>query len=167
MSLTGPLEEERQAETLPVSLRLSPESVTAYPGDLITLRLEVDPNGQVVDTVAASVAFDPRYLAVVNAEGQLVKEVTPGDILTTVLQNQVDATAGSIHFVTGVLSGAPAHQPFTLATLHFKVVAQIPEDGTVVRLLSGLDHQTGAYYAGQRLDTTLSSSRLSTAGRLR
>jgi hypothetical protein len=53
--LVGPPEEERRAETPQVSLRLSPESVAARPGDMITLRLEADPNGQVVDTVAASI----------------------------------------------------------------------------------------------------------------
>jgi hypothetical protein len=165
--LAGPLEANRQVEPLPVSLKLSPESVLAGSGDLITLRLEVDPNGQVVDTVAASIAFDPKYLAIVNAEGQLAEEVTPGDTLTTLLQNQVDATAGSIRFVAGVLSGAPARQPFTLATFYFKVIAPVSEDGTAVRLLSDAGHQTGAYYAGQRLYTTLSSSRLSIAGRLK
>jgi hypothetical protein len=167
VSLTGPLEEERQAETPPVSLRFSPALVTAHSGSLITLRLEVDPNGQVVDTIAASIAFDPRYLTVVNTEGQLAEEVTPGDTLNTVLQNQVDATAGSIHFVAGVLSGNPVRRPFTLATLHFKVVAPLPEGTIVVQLLSDAGHQTGAYYAGQRLNTTLSSSQLSTASRLK
>jgi hypothetical protein len=163
---TGPPEVERQAETLPVSLSPSLESVTANPGDLITLRLEVDPNSQAVDTVAASIAFDPKYLALVNAEGQLVEEVTPGDTLNTVLQNQVDAAAGSIHFVAGVLSGTPVRQPFTLITLHFKVIAPLSEGETSVRLLSESEHQTGAYFAGQRLDTVLCNSQLSPVGRM-
>ena len=102
-----------------------------------------------------------------DTEGQLVREVTPGDILTTVLQNQVDAAAGSINFVAGVLSGSPARQPFTLATLHFKVIAPVPEDGTAVQLLSDVSHQTGVYYVGQQLGTMLRSSQLSPAGRLK
>lgn len=139
---------------------LEPATTQVSPGEIFTVDIKVDASGQPTDTAEAWVKFDPGYLRVVDNAGNETGVIEDGELKIDgtwpqVLANAVDNTGGFVHYAAGRTGteGSAANRLFTLATIRFKVVASIPDGGTVLSFLtealretvamSGLDDVTG------------------------
>jgi hypothetical protein len=82
-------------------------------GDVVSLTLEIDPQGQPVNGAMVHLSFNPALIEVV--------EVNLTDYLPLVLEGPViDNQQGEVRFAAGIL-GQTISEPFTVATLSVKV----------------------------------------------
>jgi hypothetical protein len=106
------------ADSLPANssgalLAFSAEEIQVEAGDVFTLTLEIDPNGQPVNGAMVHLGFDPALVEVIEVN---LTDQLPFVLLEPVIDNQ----QGSVRFAAGVL-GQTLTEKFTLATLSLKV----------------------------------------------
>jgi len=101
-------------------LSIAPSEAVLHLGGIVPLIVTAamsDP----VDSADLHLSFDPALLQVVDAAGQPVGKIEPGQTLTVTLQNRVDNQGGNIYFSAG---RAPRRTPisgtFTLATFYVR-----------------------------------------------
>ncbi len=133
-----------------LTIRVDPAQYTANVGAMFELALQVQAGTNYLDVVDAVLTFDRALLRVVDANGVEINTITPGNTLSTVLQNNVNNSTGQITFSAGRPVGSnPASGTFTLATIRFKAIA--PTSSTSVAFTAN----TRAYYQGNALGLTL------------
>jgi len=122
-----------------VAISLNPASRSVALNEQFTMNIQVAAGTQAVDTVQASLNFNPALLRVVS--------ITPGGSLGTVLQNTYNNTNGTLDFGAGALPPATAPSgTFTLATVTFQGLANT--SGTPISFNSAAPRETGAFYQG-------------------
>lgn len=127
-----------------VDLSIEPSPSHASIGQVFSIDLSVSAHGQPVQAIDTVVAYDPQYLQVVDAQGNETNAVEPGSVLGTILFNQVDNNQGRILYSAGQLQGDYPDGAFVLATVHFKVIAEL-RTAVEIAYLNGSD----VYYQGQ------------------
>ena len=120
------------------NLGLTPPVQGVSVGQIFTMTLSVQADGQPVDGTDAVIGFDPQYLRVVDANGQEVNEIEAGTELEIVLRNVVDNQNGRIEYSAGQLEGDPPVGSFDLALVRFKLIAE-PPVATEIEYLTGTD----------------------------
>ena len=91
--------------------------------------VQVQAGEEVVDTAAATLAFDPAILQVVS--------VTQGAAFTTVIaENTYDNNTGQIEYVAGSPGGS-ATGTFTLMTVRFEAISQTTAGSPIIFSTSG------------------------------
>lgn len=96
------------------SMSLSPATLSRDVGDEFTVDIVVDPEGEESSGATALISYDSSKLQ--------AQTVTAGTSYTQELTNEIDPTAGQIHFDAGVL-GTTVTSRTTLATITFKAIA--------------------------------------------
>jgi hypothetical protein len=105
-------------------MAFSAEEMTVAVDEVVTLTLDIDPRGELVNGAMVHLSFDPDLVEVV--------EVTLTDHLSLVLAEPlVDHQQGVVRFGAGVL-GQTLSEKFSIATLSLKVKAATP--GTTITL---------------------------------
>lgn len=125
-----------QAGAALMSLQASAASVNV--GDTFNVTVQVVAGVQEVDTVQASIDFDPNYL-------EVVAQPTSSGVLTTPLQNVYDNSLGTVDFGAGLL-GSSISGTFSVVTVQFRVKAAT--SGTTLSFHSGLPRETNVLYQG-------------------
>lgn len=138
------------ATTNTITIRVDPAQYTTNVGVIFEVALQVQAGTNSLDVVDALLTYDHTLLRVVDADGVDSNTITPGNILSAVLQNTVNNATGQITFSAGrPVGSAPASGTFTLATIRFKAVA--PTSSTNIDFTAN----TRAYYQGNALELTL------------
>lgn len=109
--------------TGPVNLVMIVQGAPVNPGDEFDLVLQVQAGVQEVDVVSAYVDFNPAVFQVVN--------VVSGSTLPVVLNNVFDNVAGTFDYEAGKLGAPFPSGTFTLATVHFQLVAAVPNSAII------------------------------------
>ncbi|MDX9864705.1 MAG: cohesin domain-containing protein [Anaerolineaceae bacterium] len=125
-----------QAGTALMSMQASSTSVNV--GDTFNVTVQVAAGTQEVDTVQASIDFDPNYL-------EVVAQPTSSGVLTTPLSNVFDNTLGTVDFGAGLL-GSSTSGTFSVVTIQFRVKAST--SATTLSFHSGLPRETNVLYQG-------------------
>lgn len=107
-----------------VTMALSPATTAVNVGQTFNLSVQIVAGTQPVNTVQASLKFDPVYLEVVN--------ITPTGDFSSVVQNVYDNNAGTIGFASAKLGGSSTGT-FSVAQIQFK--AKTAVTSTVVQFL--------------------------------
>jgi uncharacterized repeat protein (TIGR01451 family) len=102
-----------------VLLTVSPTSSRLRAGETFIVEMGVHAGSQAADGVQAFLSFDPAVLQVVDENGQPAGQIIPGPVLTTVLTNAVNNTAGVIVFAA---QGEPQDGRFLAASARFRAV---------------------------------------------
>lgn len=135
------------------ALRLSPAISHVRAGEVFAVEIDVLAGRQPVDRVHAFLNYDPTVLRLVNAQGDPVAQITPGGVLSTVITNATNTSAGAINFVAG---GQPAGGRFVAGIAHFRAISTTVASAVTVNvtgtrstdlLLAGesvIAYQTGA-----------------------
>lgn len=98
-------------------LTVVPQIITTTVGQTFSVGLMVETGRQQLDNVSAHLNFDETKLQILN--------ITPGDTLDQIQQNQFDNSQGSIDFTAGTLSNFPTGN-FRLATITLLSLAETP-----------------------------------------
>lgn len=125
-----------QAGTALMSMQASATTVNV--GDTFNVTVQVAAGTQDVDTVQASIDFDPNYL-------EVAAQPTSSGVLTTPLSNTFDNTLGTVDFGAGLL-GSTISGTFNVVTITFRVKAAT--SGTTLSFHSGLPRETNVLYQG-------------------
>jgi len=105
----------QSAGTVPMTLE--PATTTVNVGQTFNMTVQIAAGSQPVNTVQASLKFDPTYLE--------VQSLTPVGGLDGVLQNEYDNAAGTISYATGKLGGSVTGT-FGVVQISFKAKATVP-----------------------------------------
>jgi hypothetical protein len=107
-----------------VLVRVEPASVSIGRGDVFTVGLQIVAGSQPVDGAEVHLDFDPRYLQVVDGDGQPAGTIEDSGMLENLLMNLVSVAqgVGHIDFAAGTLEGTPPSGTFTVATVRFKAL---------------------------------------------
>lgn len=109
-----------------VTLAVTPVSVSAAPGDVFVLSLQVEAGSQALDGVQAEVSFPPALLEVVDADPTAAGvQISGGSTLPTKLVNTANNTLGTILYAAGVVLNPDASVTgtFGLAEVQFRAKA--------------------------------------------
>ncbi|MBI2303493.1 MAG: peptidoglycan DD-metalloendopeptidase family protein [Chloroflexi bacterium] len=108
-----------------VSLTLVSVPPRVKTGEVFPLTIALlNPARQPIHGAEVHLAFDPRYLEVVDAAGKATTTVAAGDALPLILYNQADNKEGRITFAAGAALGTTwSHEKTTLATIYLKAKA--------------------------------------------
>ena len=129
------------------TMGFSPTTVSgAQVGDTVELQVLLDADGVTFDTVGCLINFDETLLQVVDAAGAPASQVEPGDLPGFSAVNT--ATEGTIEFAQGILPPGQAGGTFTVATIRFKVIAELPGGGTQVTFEGVGSGWTGVFEGG-------------------
>jgi hypothetical protein len=122
----------------PVSLGLSPETVTTAINGCFTLDIMVQAGTQPVNNGELYLTFDPAVLQVVNSDCTQPATSIAADQTTfnNLLLNEANNTTGTIRYDAGRL-GTPATGTFRVATIHLKALGE--SQGTQVAFASLTD----------------------------
>jgi hypothetical protein len=121
----------------------------AQVGDAVVLRVPLDADGVTFDTVGFLINFDQTLLRVVDAAGDPASQVEPGNLPGMNVVNTASNVEGAVEFAQ-VIIGGQTGGTFTVATVRFKVIAELPAGGTQVVFVNGQGN-TGVFQAGQQL----------------
>ena len=133
--LLGKLAYTNQGLALIADVGLSVDSATTQNGDIFTLDIRVQPNGQEVDTADVRLTFDRNYLRVVDSSGNASASIIadPDGVFGNVLRNNADNSAGAIRYAAGPdFTQSPRATSFRLATIRFQAIQ--PTSGTLIQL---------------------------------
>ena len=118
-----------------VTIGLRPDSVAKVPGTTFVMEIVIDATSQEIDSAQAHLDFDPRYLTVVDEDGQPAHEIIPGTALPQIMQNMADNELGQIGYAAGhLVPGAVLQRPFVLATIRFRAEDLTPRTDVVFHL---------------------------------
>ena len=113
-----------------VFLSLDPRAVAASVDEVFAVDIIAESATQSFDAVEAYVDFDPTYLRCVDAAGNPVTAITPGEP-TMIQQNTVDPAAGEVSYAARVpLGSAPITGRVCVATMYFRALAATPAGGS-------------------------------------
>jgi len=101
-----------------VQLAIDPPAITVSPGQVFTLQVLVRAGTQQVDGAEAHLDFNPAFVR--------VRTLTPGAILSTILENKFDNTNGTVDYAAGTLVRPRPSGTFTLAQIEFEALAVTP-----------------------------------------
>ncbi|GAB4556577.1 MAG: hypothetical protein Kow0047_00170 [Anaerolineae bacterium] len=126
-----------------VYLFVEPITHTMPVGACADLAIQLDAGDHAIDAVDVHLAFDPNFLQVVGGDCSTpATQVTPGADLPTVLQNEVDNTAGDIRLGLGrQLGGSAPTGLIALGQFKVKGVQATGAEGTPIDFADG----TGVY----------------------
>jgi len=141
---------------------IEPSAMNVLQGEVFTINIKVEANGQPVDGVQAYINFDPNYLRVVDTGGDETNQITNGELFDAtwpdVLTNAANNSTGQIDYAAGKgIGGSSANTLFTLATIRFKAITQTDNATAIVfntstpratKAVYGLDTVTGAVTNG-------------------
>jgi hypothetical protein len=119
-------------------MTMQPSATSVSVGGTFTVTVKVAAGTQNVDTVQASIDFDPNYL-------EVVPPLSASGVLTTPLQSTYDNTLGTVDYGAGLL-GSTISGTFSVVTVTFKVKAAT--SGTTLSFHSGLPRETNILYQG-------------------
>jgi hypothetical protein len=132
------------------TMAFSPTTASlAQVGDAVVLRVPLDADGVTFDTVGFLINFDQTLLRVVDAAGDPASQVEPGNLPGMNVVNTASNVEGAVEFAQ-VIIGGQTGGTFTVATVRFKVIAELPAGGTQVVFVNGQGN-TGVFQAGQQL----------------
>ena len=102
-----------QASSGGVTLAFNVEELMVEVGDVVSVTVEIGPQGEPVNGMMAHLSFDPALIEVL--------EVTLTDQLPIILEGPIiDNQQGDVRFAAGIL-GQTITEPFTVATLSLEV----------------------------------------------
>ena len=141
---------------------IEPSAMNVLQGEVFTINIKVEANGQPVDGVQAYINFNPDHLRVVDVEGNETDQIINGELYNVawpdVLTNAANNSTGQIDYAAGKgIGGSSANTLFTLATIRFKAIIQTGNATAVVfntsaprttKAVYGLDTVTGAVTNG-------------------
>jgi hypothetical protein len=137
-----------------VDLVLQPATQTVVVGNVFSITIEAQCNGQDVSGVSAYLDFDPDYLE--------VQSITPGTALPTVIQNTYDNIAGTIDYSAGKMGAPFSSGTFTVATVSFKKINAVAS--TSISFYTTLPRKTDADYGGASKLRNLSGATVTISG---
>jgi hypothetical protein len=117
-------------------------------GDIVVLQVPLDADGVTFNAVGLLINFDQTLLQVVDAAGDPASQVEWGDLPGLNVINTASNTGGTIEFVQGILPPGQTGGTFTVATIRFKVMAELPAGGTQVAFVGVGSGWTGVFEAG-------------------
>ena len=125
----------------PATSRTAPERMT--PGSTVELAVRVLTHGVEVKAAQLSIAFDPRFLEVVDEAGNPAEQLRhhPNSPLSSfTVQNQVDNTNGTIRFVVGSVEAATGD--FDLTIIRFKTKDDTTPAGSPTEVVFLVDNSS-------------------------
>lgn len=136
-----------------IPIRLNPASVLVRAGEIFTMDIQIDAGDQPFDGAEVHLDFDPHYLQVVDEDGRPADRVDASGMLESELLNRVRITdtVGQIDFAAGTLSGVPASNSVTLATIRFKVLGDAGQGDSRLAFVSELPRKTESTYKGESM----------------
>lgn len=126
------------------ALRLSPAVNHVRAGEVFAVEIDVLAGRQPVDRAQVFLNYDPSVLRLVTAQGDPVTQITPGLVLSTVITNTANTTAGAINFVAG---GQPAGGRFVAGIAYFRAISTTPASAVSVSV-TGV-RSTDLFLAGE------------------
>ena len=121
-----------------VQLAIDPPAITVSPGQVFTLQVLVRAGTQQVDGAEAHLDFNPAFVR--------VRTLTPGAILSTILENKFDNANGTVDYAAGTLVRPRPSGTFTLAQIEFEALAVTP--GVSVAFHFGVPRNSEATFEG-------------------
>jgi hypothetical protein len=121
-----------------VDLVLQPATQTVVVGNVFSITIETQCNGQDVSGVSAYLDFDPDYLE--------VQSITPGATLPVELENNYDNDAGIVNYSAGKMGVPFPADTFIVAAVSFKALN--PVTNTQISFHTTLPRKTDAEYGG-------------------
>jgi len=129
-----------ETQATKANIRISPSTLTIGVNQVFAVQIWVDASLQELDSVQTFLNFDPGYLAVVNAAGEVIdigdtNAISSGTLvlgavvvekLPDILTQKVNNGTGQIDLAVGVgVEGIPVKQDFLLVTVRFKALTEI------------------------------------------
>ena len=112
-----------------IALSLRPSFVRMPVGEISRIEIVLELGAQKADGLQAYLDFEPSLLAIVDAAGNPVTQITPEEGFSHIFGNHVDAQAGTIDYVVG--ANVPASGQAIVASFYVKGLA--PTAGAFVR----------------------------------
>jgi hypothetical protein len=119
-------------------MTMIPSATSVAVGATFTVNVQVAAGTQTVDTVQASINFDPNYL-------EVVPPLSASGVLTTPLQSTYDNTLGTVDYGAGLL-GSTITGTFSVVSVQFRVKAAT--SATTLSFNSGLPRETNVLSEG-------------------
>lgn len=121
-----------------IQLAIEPATVSAIPGQIFSMNVQVKAGKQQVDAAQASLDFNPALVR--------VRRLISGTALPLNLQSEFDNTAGTVDFSAGTFSNFPSGT-FMLVTVEFESL--MPTTGTNLAFHFGLPRETNVTFGGK------------------
>ena len=131
-----------------ISIGIEPVSKTVVADEVFTVEITINTGDQPVDGAEAHIDFDPDYLTVVDAVGNVTDSIISGITLPAVMQNSVDNNQGTIDYAAGILSGEPPTGAFTLATIRFRAITETLDSCAPLTFVFTPTRNTAVVYEG-------------------
>jgi hypothetical protein len=138
----------------PPKLSLTPSTSVVRVGQIFMVEIAVNTSTQTADTVDAYLGFDPRYLEVVDAAGNLATTIeSNATVFSGATTNTVDNTAGRIDFSASKYSSPYLTGSFSAATIRFRAKAAV--ESTPINFMRSGVRQSALLQGGESLNATL------------
>ena len=115
-----------------IGLRIEPATQNVMQGRYAKMTLVIEDSGQMADTVAAYINYDPTVLQAVDGGGNPATSVETNPSWPAPITNVVDPVAGHIDLVFVIPGGMPIGGNIAVAALNFRALQTTPSYGSAV-----------------------------------
>lgn len=127
-----------------VVIAISPSPIEVSVGEIFLLQIVIRSEAQPVDGVQVFLDFDPRYLAVVDARGQLTTTLQPESSFNLVSYNLVDNELGRVDYLARQTTSPFPQGSFIVASMY--LMARAPVERTQLAFSMIPPRQTNVVY---------------------